>query len=76
MATLGATAKAESSIGIKVTRADGRVIDLGEVTNSRWGFWRRLKEKRRIKKLLGKENVELGKKIKRELKQAKKLRRN
>jgi hypothetical protein len=70
---LGAKVATETSIGIKVIRADGRVIDLGQVTNSQWGFWRRLKEKRRMKKLLGKENVEIGKRIKREQKQRKKL---
>ena len=64
--------KTVESVGIQVRRADGRVIDLGQVSSSQWGFWRRLKEKRRIKKLLGKENIEIGKLIKREQKQRKK----
>ena len=72
MAELSAGLKPQTSMSIVVTRANGCVIDLGEITNSQWGFFRRLKEKRRIKKLLGKENVEIGKKIKHAQKLSKK----
>ena len=47
-----------------VTRANGNVYKLDSVFDSSWGWFRRWKENRRIRKILGKENRQIGRMIK------------
>ena len=55
---------AKSTCKMVVKRANGNEYDLGVVLDSSWGWFRRWKEARRVKKILGKENIEIGRMIK------------